>query len=298
MRMLITGATGMDGSHLADWLASRGSKRDDIWGMVRHPDHPKIANLPELVTPIVGDLLDRASLDAVMYQVRPNVIFHLGALSAPGVAWQQPELCAEVTGLGTLRLLESAYRFASEPPTVIVAGSLAEHGPYGAAKTYARAIAADFRARGYPVTTMVMGGHHSERRGATYLSQKVARHARRVHASLEWDSVDRPPKLGLGPLTRVQDWGWAPDFMEVWARAHYLSPDDYTLSTGEPRSAEDWVAACYAAVGEDWHDWVTITPQGGNVTDVPMLTAPPDSRLEFTNIVPMEDIARWMVFPG
>lgn len=308
MRILITGATGMDGRH----LASRLGARNLIWGMVRHPDHPKIAELSDFVQPIVGDLLDRGSLIAVLDEVDPDVIYHLGALSAPGVAWRQPELCGEVTGLGTLRLLEACYsNCAPGPePTVIVAGSLAEHGPYGAAKTYARVIAADYRARGYPVTTIVMGGHHSPLRGATYLSQKVARHARSVaDARASGESV-RPiwgrfparasgesvPKLSLGPLDRVQDWGWAPDFMEVWARAHHLVPDDYVLSTGDPRSAESWVAACYAAIQEDWSDHVTITPGGGNVTDVPTLTAQPDPRLEFGSSLSMEDIAERMVW--
>lgn len=295
MRVLITGATGMDGWHLIEHLSVSAAK-PHVFGMIRHPDHPRADALREVgVKTVVADLLDASSLRRVISDIQPDVIYHLGALSAPGVAWDQPELCGEVTGLGTLRLLDATWDLARHA-RVIVAGSLATHGPYGAAKAYARIVAADYRSRGLSVTTMIMGGHHSPLRGRTYLSQKVAQHAGQVWRYLKSGGrAPTPHRLSLGPLTRLQDWGWAPDFMEVWSRAHLLAPDDYVLSTGAPYSAIAWVEECYHVAGAHWSTWVDIEDQGGNATDVPSLTADPDPRLGFIPSQSFSEIISTMV---
>lgn len=287
-RALITGVAGMDGRHLADQLRADGVK---TFGMLRHPDHPTRGDIEARdVTVVTGDLLDGQSLrDAVAF-AQPDIIYHLGALSAPGVAWQQPELCAQVTGIGTLRLLQAVAAVAPHAK-VIAAGSMATHGPYGAAKTYARAIAADCRDRGLAVSTIVMGGHHSPLRGASYLSQKVALHVKAVRRR------ETTRKLRLGWLGRRQDWGWAPDFMRVWAAAGDLEPGDYTLSTGDPYTVQAYVAGCYEAAGLRWLDWVDRETTDGNpnATDVPVISAEPDAALGLVQTKDFDGIVGAMI---
>jgi GDP-D-mannose dehydratase len=132
MRALITGITGQDGSYLAEHLARLGY---DVWGIVRGQDNPRHDWLTELVpgaTLVDGDLLDSQSLHAAVAQCQPDEVYNLGAISSPGLAWKQPVLTAEVTGLGALRLFE-AVRVEAPKARVVQASSIALHGPYGAA---------------------------------------------------------------------------------------------------------------------------------------------------------------------
>jgi len=276
VRALITGVTGMDGSHLAELLG----EDHDVFGLVRDPDAPR-RDWAATFTPVVGDLLDDLSLRRALCIANPDVIYHLGAMSSPVMAWTAPGLCADVTGVGTLRLLAA---MAAEAPhaRVVVAGTIAEHGPYGAAKLYARTVAADYRKRGFGVTTVLMGGHHSPRRGASYLSQKVATHAGRTAVGLRHAEAaglrGQAHKLQLGWLGRSQDWGWAPDFMHVWSQIHHVDPGEYVLSTGVPLGVAAYVGECYAFAGLSGDEWMTHEPQpggehGGQPTDVAVLSA-------------------------
>lgn len=288
MRALITGISGMDGSHLAEILVEMGH---DVFGMIRDPDRPTPNLSDELradVRFVTADLLDVESLRRALRQVVPDVIYHLAAMSSPSQAWLQPELCAQITGVAVGRLLD-LVNAESPDSRVIVAGSIAEHGPYGAAKTYAQLIAAEHRTRGLSVTTVVMGGHHSPRRGASYLSKKVANHVRRVA-----DSGERAGKLQLGWLGRYQDWGWAPDFMQTWAQARRLPPGEYVLSTGDSHRVEEYVALAYESADLDWRDWVTLNG-AAQPTDVSRLSAAPDPRLLFRSTVDFPELVDRMV---
>lgn len=270
---LITGVTGQDGSYLAEHLTRDLGQR--VYGMVRGQDHPRRGWLTRLAPGLElvgGDLLDEDSLQSAIYETKPDVIYNLAAVSSPALAWSQPHLTGQVTGLGVLRLLQAARRVC---PSVRItqAGSLATHGPYGAAKTYARAICADYRARGMDVSVAVFGGHHSPRRGRSYFSRKVTSYVGELTRKL-----DVGP-LRLGPLTRNQDWGWAQDFMTILPALVDLPPDDYVISTGEPHTCLEWVQTAFEHAGLDWRTHVEIDPAAGNVTDVASITAPPDSRL-------------------
>ena len=297
MRALITGVTGMDGSHLAEILVEQGH---DVFGVIRDPDR-RSANLDNWtlaadVRYVVADLLDAESLRRAFVQAQPDAIYHLAAMSSPSQAWVMPELCGQVTGIAVGRLLDVAANVVPGA-AVIVAGSLATHGPYGAAKEYARLIAADHRARGQNVTTIVMGGHHSPRRGASYLSQKVARHAAAAAEAWRHDGGAVPSKLHLGWLGRVQDWGWAPDFMRTWSSAHLLAPGEYVLSTGVPYAVQDYVASAYESAGLRWLDWVIAGTGAAQPVDVATLTAKPDPALDFIPTVDFADLVSRMVYP-
>lgn len=295
MRAFITGATGMDGRHLVDDLASvQGISID---ALVRDPDGPRVETLRRARVAIhVGDLTDETSLLTAIDQARPDVIYHLGAMSSPGAAWSMPIACGEVTALGTSRLLQAALLAAPEA-LVVVAGSIATHGPYGAAKAYARAVAQDARDRGQRVTTILMGGHHSPLRGRSYFSQKAAYAAAGAFA-LKRHAIGIWARPVFGDLSRRQDWGWAPDFMKVWgATVPQLEPGEYTLSTGEPRGVDEFLEQCFAHVGLDWRDWVTVgSPLGNpNLTDVPTISAQPSPELEFTEIKSFVNLVASMV---
>jgi GDPmannose 4,6-dehydratase len=284
MKAFITGITGQDGSYLAEHLLAEGWR---VTGLVRGQDNPKVAWLRSLVPTagerlrlINGDLTDDSSLRAALFGSEPDVIFNLGAISSPGMAWGQPVHTAEVTGLGALRLLQATLAVAPRAHFV-QAATIAHHGPYGAAKLFAQTCVADFRERGMHASCAVFGGHHSPRRGLSFFSRKVTKAVAGI-------ADGRLEKLPLGSLQRRQDWGWAEDFVTVLPRlACDLAPGDYVMSTGHPHSVERWVQLAFAHVDLDWRDYVTIDPLLGNVTDVPVLSAAPSSAL---NWVPRQDL--------
>lgn len=287
MKALITGASGQDGSYLAEHLVGAGY---EVWGMIRGQDNPKQAWLADLVPElrfIPGDLIDQPSLHAAVSDLKPDEVYNLAAISSPGLAWQQPVLAAEVTGLGALRLFE-AVRLEAPTARVVQAASIAQHGPYGAAKLFAQTVAADYRQRGLHVSCAVFGGHHSPRRGRSFFARKVT--AAAAHISTGF--MDR---VELGSLARVQDWGNAVDFITQLPHLAVLDPGDYVMSTGDPRSAQEWVETAFAYVGLDWREHVTLRPELGNVTDVPVLSAQPDPRLGWTPDTDFEGLVRWMV---
>lgn len=288
MRALITGVTGQDGSYLAEHLADVGGW--DVVGLVRGQRVERQEWLAELVPAlrfVAGDLTDAGSLHRALAEHQPEVVFHLGAQSAPGVGWSQPVLTADVTGLGTLRLLD-AVTATTPDAAVVVAGSLATHGPYGAAKLFTRAVCDDYRRRGLRVSVAVFGGHHSPRRGPEFLSRKVTRAVARIAAGRQQD-------LTLGSLSRRQDWGSAQEYAQLLPRLLDLPADDYVISTGIPYSAQEWVARAFAAAGLEWTDHVVTDPTLNQPTDVTVLSAPPDPRLRWLPQTSLDELIASMV---
>ena len=285
MRALIFGCTGQDGSYLAEQLAAGGH---EVHGAVRGQRTDRRDWLARLVPAIrlhEADLLDQSSLDRVVAEVAPDEVYNLAAVSAPALGWSQPLLMAETTALGALRVLEAVARHAPGGVRLVQAGSLATHGPYGAAKAYAQALAADYRARGVRVSTAVFGGHHSPRRGREFFGRKVTLAAARIALGLQG-------QLELGPLDRSQDWGWAEDFTRTLPMlARDLEPGDYIVSTGEPHTSREWVEQAFAAAGLDWSEHVKYDPGLAQPTDVPTLTALPDPRLVTAGWTPRRDFA-------
>ena len=290
---LILGVSGQDGSYLAQHLLEHGH---DVWGMLRgQPEaHPYYAWLREKmpdVRLIGGDLLDAGSLRDAIIQGGPAAgfeeIYNLAAISSPGQAWQQPILTGDVTGLGVVRLLDAVQNHRPWI-RVVQACSIATHGPYGAAKTYARTVCADYRARGLHVSTVLFGGHHSPRRAPVYFSRKVTQAAARIALN--------GGDLVLGSLDRSQDWGWAPDFMKGLRLVGSLAkPGEFVISTGEPHTCMEWVEKAFAAAGLDWQAHVKVDPSQGNVTDVPTLTAATDEGLLWQPKRDFDGLVEWMV---
>lgn len=287
MKALITGVTGQDGSYLAQHLVEKGY---EVWGLLRGQDNPKEDWLRALVPSVrlvPGDLLDELSLHNAICEIQPDEVYNFAAVSSPGLAWQQPVLTAETTGIGALRLFE-AVRKCAPRARVLQAASIANHGPYGAAKLFAQTVAADYRERGLHVSCAVFGGHHSPRRGRSFFARKVTSTVARIKA-------DRSGSLTLGSLRRHQDWGWAPDFVQQLPHLLGLDPDDYVMSTGDPHSAAEWVEVAFAVAGLDWQEYVRFDSSLGNVTDVAALTADPDPRLHWEPNKDFKGLVRWMV---
>jgi GDPmannose 4,6-dehydratase len=288
VRVLITGATGQDGSYLAELLAADGH---DVFAMVRGQWNPRqewLGALAPGIQVLRGDLLDLQSLIDCVSEANPDVVYNLAGVSSPGLAWREPELAAQVTGVGVLRLLQ-AVQAAAGAAVVVQASSIAVHGPYGAAKLYASAICRDYRERGLHVSEAVFGGHHSPRRTPDFLSRKVTMAVARAEA----DDCDR---LRLGPLTRSQDWGAAPDFVRALREiAEGQGPGAFDVSTGDPHTSAEFVELAYAAVGLDWREHVVFDDTFAQPTDVASLSAAPDQRLRWRPEMPFGELVRWLV---
>ncbi len=287
MKALITGITGQDGSYLAQHLLEKGY---EVWGLVRGLDNPKEAWLQDLAPGVCiapGDLLDELSLYNAVCNIQPDEVYNFAAVSSPALAWQQPVLTAETTGIGALRVFEAVRKCAPQA-RVLQAGSIANHGPYGAAKLFAQKVAEDFRERGLHVSCAVFGGHHSPRRSPSFFARKVT-------AGVASIAAGRSDHIVLGALNRSQDWGWAPDFVKQLPHLLTLTPDDYVMSTNDPHSAKEWVDEAFAVKDMDWREWVKFDAAMGNVTDVPALTATPDPRLRWQPNLDFKGLIRWMV---
>lgn len=292
MRILVTGPFGQDGSYLIEQLDSE----HEIWALVHRHGDPRqewLSHLAPGVQFVEGSLTDSGSLLAAVDDIRPETVFHLGAISAPAAGWSAPEDMGQVTALGTLRLLQAVRAIMGDDCHTIVAGSIATHGPYGAAKTYSSTIARDFRQQGQNVTTLHFGGHHSPRRARHFFGRKVTLGAARIADTLALGRT--PDKLKLGPLNRSQDWMSALDAVSTLQLAMRLpGPGEHVVSTGDPHTSQQWVETAFAACDLDWREWVEQDNNFAQPTDVPSLTAMPT----FPTWLPLmgfQPLVQWMV---
>ena len=273
----------MDGSHLADFLLSKGYR---VYGLVRRrsssdsgtniahlEDHPRFV-------PLVGDLTDQNSLVRALKVSNPDEVYNLGAQSFVGESWNTPEYTGNVTGLGVLRMLEAVREYGT-PLRFYQASSSEMFGqmgkdpcdedtpfhprsPYGIAKLYGHWITRNYR-ESYGVFTVsgILFNHESERRGTEFVTRKITKAVAQIHRG---DS----DHVALGNLDAKRDWGYAPDYVEaMWMMMQSDEPNDYVVATGKTRSVREFLDAAFSTVGiEDWSPFVRIGPQvhasGGN----------------------------------
>jgi GDPmannose 4,6-dehydratase len=281
MRVLITGATGQDGSALAEQLAPH----HDVYGMVRGQRNPKRDWLQRLVPSLRildGDLLDQSSLQHALTVAKPDVVYNLGAITYVGMSWQQPSLMSEVTGLGCLRMLE-AIRAVNPAIRFVQASSSEQFGqvtespqtettpfnprsPYGVAKVFAHHMTVNYRdSYGMHASCAIMFNHESERRGEEFVTRKICAGAARI-------ARGETTVLRLGNLGARRDWGWGPDFMRALPLiAAKDEPGDYVLATGETHSVVELCAAAFRHVGLDWRKHVEVDPDLFRPADVNLL---------------------------
>ena len=266
-RALITGITGMDGSHLADFLLDKGY---EVFGMERRTSTKNRVNTSHLenkITFLMGDLTDQSSLFRVLEQSDPDEVYNLASQSFVKESWNTPEQSADTTGAGTLRMLE-AIRMSGKSPRFYQASTSEMYGkmedladedtkfyprsPYGVAKLYAHWISVNYR-ESYDMFNVcgLLFNHESERRGREFVTRKITDGVARIQLGLE-DYVT------LGNLDVKRDWGYAPDYVEaMWMMLQQDTPQNYVIATGEYHTLEDFLDMAFQHIGIiDWSKYV------------------------------------------
>ena len=288
-KALITGITGQDGSYLAEFLLSKGY---DVYGIIRRSSsfnteridpiyqdpHVPNANLHL----VYGDLNDASSLNKILRTIRPDEIYNLGAQSHVRVSFDIPEYTAEVTGVGTVRLLE-AIRESGLSPKFYQASSSEMFGkvleipqrettpfyprsPYAAAKVYGYWITVNYReAYNLFACNGTLFNHESPRRGETFVSRKITKAAARIKLGVQRE-------LYLGNLDAKRDWGFAGDYVQaMWLMLQQEIPDDYVIATGETHTVRDLLDLAFGRLDLDWQPYVKIDPRYYRPTEVDLL---------------------------
>jgi len=286
---LISGITGQDGSFLTEFLLAQGY---NVYGIIRRSSSFNTQRLDHIYQDpheqgarlhlLYGDLNDSSSLSTILRQVQPDEIYNLGAQSHVRVSFDIPEYTGEVTGLGTVRLLE-AIREIGIKPKFYQASSSELYGkvvetpqtettpfhprsPYACAKAYAYYITVNYReSYGIFACNGILFNHESERRGETFVSRKITRAATRIKLGLQ-------EKLFMGNLDARRDWGYARDYVEaMWMMMNADEPDDYVIATGETHSVREFIEQTFAYLDLDWQKYVEIDPRYFRPAEVDLL---------------------------
>jgi GDPmannose 4,6-dehydratase len=285
---LITGITGQDGSYLAEFLLEKGYT---VYGIIRRSSSFNTGRINHIYKDphdpnaemrlVYGDLNDGSSLNRIIRTTQPDEIYHLGAQSHVRVSFDVPEYTGEITGLGTVRLLDAIretgvktkfYQASSSEMYGNMPGPLNEttpfqpRSPYAAAKVYAYWITVNYR-EGYGLfaTNGILFNHESPRRGETFVSRKITKAAARI-------KLGRQDKLFLGNLDAKRDWGYARDYVEaMWLMLQQDEPDDYVIATGETHSVREFLDEAFGCLDLDWKKYVEIDPRYFRPTEVDIL---------------------------
>jgi GDPmannose 4,6-dehydratase len=259
-KALITGITGQDGHHLTELLLGKGY---EVHGLINGQRNARLdqfkSRFPEAKL-LSGDLTDFASLLQAVDQVGPDEIYNLGAISFVGLSFKQPELTANITGLGALRLLEAIRKAGLEKTCRFYQASSSEmfgkvretpqteltpfhpRSPYGVAKTFAHYTTMNYReSYGMHASTGILFNHEGEYRGHEFVTRKITSHV----AKIKLGKIDR---FSLGDLSPRRDWGYAKEYVEaMWLMLQQNEPDDYVIATGETHTVREFVEAALAA---------------------------------------------------
>jgi GDPmannose 4,6-dehydratase len=282
-RALITGISGMDGSHLSDFLLDKGYI---VYGVERRSSSRNRINTKHLegkVNFINGDLTDQNSLLRCLKESDPDEVYNLAAMSFVGESWNTPEQTSDVTGLGVLRMLEAIREYCKDikfyqASSSEMFGRMVENpakettpfyprSPYGVAKLYAHWITKNYReSYGMYTCSGILFNHESERRGIEFVTRKISDGVARIHLGLE-------DHLTLGNLDAKRDWGYAPDYVEaMWLMLQQDEPDDYVISTGETWSIRDFLTKAFNKVGiTDWERYIKQDPRFMRPAEVDIL---------------------------
>lgn len=265
---LITGINGMDGSHLADLLLSKGYQ---VYGLERRSSVKNRTNTNHLegkITFLTGDLTDQNSLIRALKQADPDEVYNLAAQSFVGESWNTPEQTSDVTGLGTLRILEAIREYGKkikfyQASSSEMFGRMVENpakettpfyprSPYGVSKLYAHWITKNYReSYGMFNCSGILFNHESERRGLEFVTRKITDGVAKIHLGLS-------SHITLGNLEAKRDWGYAPDYVEaMWLMLQQNNPDDYVIASGSTHSIKDFLDIAFSVVGiENWLPYV------------------------------------------
>jgi GDPmannose 4,6-dehydratase len=289
-KALITGITGQDGSYLTELLLDKGY---EVYGIIRRASTFNTERIDHIYQDphesrrrmhlVYGDLNDASSLNKILRDVQPDEIYNLGAQSHVRVSFDIPEYTAEVSGLGTLRLLEAIRETGLHNTRFYQASSSELFGqvqeipqrettpfyprsPYAAAKLYAYWVTVNYR-ESYKLFACngILFNHESPRRGETFVTRKITRAAAAVKLGLQ-------DKLYLGNLEAKRDWGYAGDFVTaMWLMLQQDEPEDYVIATGETHSVREFLEEAFGYLDLDWKQYVEIDPRYFRPAEVDLL---------------------------
>lgn len=292
-KALITGITGQDGSYLADLLLSKGY---EVHGIIRRASTFNTSRIDHLYQdPHVngvklflhyGDLADSVQLVKLIYNLKPDEIYHLGAQSHVRVSFDIPEYTADVTGVASIRILE-AMREAGVNSRFYQASSSEMYGkvqavpqtettpfwprsPYGVAKVFAYWATVNYR-ESYNMfaTNGILFNHESPRRGETFVTRKISRAVAAIKLGLQ-------KELFLGNIDAKRDWGFAPEYVEaMWLMLQQDQPDDYVVATGETHTVREFLEHAFAHVDLDWKQFVKHDERYERPAEVDLLVGDP-----------------------
>lgn len=280
---LITGITGMDGSHLADFLLKKNYK---VYGMIRRSSNINLSNLEHIKEKLIfinGDMTDQNSLLRCLKDTNPDEIYNLASQSFVGESWNTPEQTSNVTALGVLRILESIREFNSnikfyQASSSEMFGRMVENpanentpfyprSPYGVSKLYGHWITINYR-ESYDLFACsgILFNHESERRGVEFVTRKITDGVAKIHLDLQ-------DYISLGNLEARRDWGYAPDYVEaMWKILQNSNPTDYVIATGKDHSIRDFLDLAFKVIGiNDWNKYVKIDPKFYRPAEVDVL---------------------------
>jgi len=285
MRALITGITGQDGSYLAEFLLG---KEYEVHGIIRRASTWNTERIEHILDDVhdkearlflhYGDLSDSGQLSYIIYNLKPDEIYHLGAQSHVRISFDAPEYTGDITGLGTIRILEAVRRsgskarfyqasssemFGDSVPPQNEQTSFRPRSPYAVAKVYSYWNVRNYR-EGYNLfaTNGILFNHESPRRGETFVTRKITKAVARIKHGIQ-------KKLYLGNLDTKRDWGYAKDFVEArWKMLQIDTPEDFVIATGESHSVKEFLEEAFNCVKLDWGDYVEIDPRYFRPTEV------------------------------
>ncbi len=287
-KAFITGITGQDGSYLAELLLCKGY---EVHGLIRRASTFNTDRIDHLYKDFhdpqarvylhYGDLAVSGALTDLIQEIKPDEIYHLGAQSHVRVSFDMPEYTGDVTGLGTIRLLEairktgittrfyqasSSEMFGAAPPPQSEATPFQPQSPYAAAKVYAYYVARNYRdAYKLFAANGILFNHESPRRGETFVTRKITRAAARIKLGLQ-------EKLYLGNLEAKRDWGFAGDYVEaMWLILQQEASDDFVIATGETHSVREFAERVFAKLDLDYREHVATDPRYFRPTEVDAL---------------------------
>ena len=271
-RALITGITGQDGQHLAEFLHGKGY---EVFGLVKGQNNPKAESIRDefpFVQLVPGDLADFSSLVSALEMSQPDEVYNLGAISFVAMSFNQAELTGNITGLGVLRMLEAIRLVggARKNPIRFYQASSSEmfgkvretpqtemtpfhpRSPYGVAKVFAHDITVNYReSYGMFACSGILFNHEGPRRGLEFVTRKITNSVARIKLGLQSELV-------LGNLEAKRDWGFAGDYVEaMWMMLQQPTPDDFVVATGKAHSIEQLLEVAFNAADlGDWRQFV------------------------------------------
>ncbi len=294
-RALITGITGQDGSYLAELLLEKGY---EVHGIIRRASSFNTARIDHIYSDQhfddtkmflhYGDLTDSVALVKLLYELKPDEIYNLGAQSHVRVSFDIPESTGDIVGLGAQRILEAIresglmgkVRFYQASSSEMY-GKVQEvpqtettpfwpRSPYACAKVYAYWLTVNYReSYNLHASNGILFNHESPRRGETFVTRKITRAATRIKMGLQ-------EALYLGNMDAKRDWGYAKDYVEMmWMMLQQDQPDDYVVATNETHSVREFVEETFGCLDLDWKQYVKHDVRYERPAEVELLIGDP-----------------------